>query len=143
MGTAVAKKREKRANAPVKKMILSSIKGAIYALVATVAIILIFAVIIKQSGADAELISVTNQIIKIVCIIIAALAASRKISEGKPIAGIVSGVLYIILGYLVFSFIEGTMGSVEMLAADAVMAAIIGGVTGLVLSKMIPKQKKK
>lgn len=131
-----AHKTREKTGSPAKQIAFRGIKGAIYALILTIVVILVFAVIIKQAEVEASFISVVNQVIKIVCIILSAFIASKHMENGMAAAaGAVSGIIYILVGFLVFSMIEGNMGDLAMLGADAVMALIIGGVAGIALSK--------
>ena len=124
-----------------KQAVLKSVKGAIYALVVTVVFILIFALIVKESNVEPGLISIINQIVKILGIIFAAFIASRGVESGKILAGSMGGILYIVFGYLVFSLIDGAFGDIVLLFSDLAMALLIGTVTAIVVSKIHPKKQ--
>ena len=127
-----------------KRAAIRAVKGAIYALCVTVVLVLAFALIVKQTNMDAGTISIINQVIKILSIILAAFIASRGLGKGSIMAGAVSAALYVILGYFIFSLIEGQFGDILMLFSDLVMGVIIGVVLSAILSKMqAPKAKRK
>ena len=140
---ASGKRKENKNSKPQKAAVGKSIKGAVFALVVTVVCVLIFAVIVKQAGLSNEEIGAVNQTIKVVCIFLAALIASRNVSEGKILAGIMAGAIYVVLGYLTFSLIDGQFGDIMMMFADLVMGVVIGMLTAMVFSKVFVKQPEK
>lgn len=129
-------KADRRQKQGRKELILQALKGAVMGLIVTIVGVLIFAVIIKESGAEDQLVSAVNQILKVVSIFIAAWIGTRSLTQGQIPAGILAGVAYVLLGFGVFSLIEGTLGDIPMLLADAAMAAVIGMLTALIFSKL-------
>ena len=135
---AKAKNTEK--NIGMKDLVLNALRGAIIATIFTIAVILIFALILKNGGVAESSIPLINQIIKILGVCIAALFVVLKGQEKFWICGGMSGVMYIVLGYLVFSLIEGAFGAPLVLLSDALMALIVGAVFSIIFSQF--KRKK-
>lgn len=123
-----------------KGIIFNAIKGTLIAMIFTIAAILIFALIIKESNLADNVINPINQVIKILGIMIATFFAVRKSTENQWITGGLSGIFYIILGYLVFSLVEGRFGNLLMLLSDVVMAAVIGIVFAIILKQLVKKK---
>ena len=144
MAVSVASKRSTpKEDQGRKRAAIRAIKRAIYALCVTVVLVLAFALIVKQTNMDSGAISIVNQVIKILSIILAAFIASRGLGKGAVMVGIISAALYVVLGYLVFSLIEGQFGDIVMLFSDLVMSVVIGAVLSAILSRMkAPKQKR-
>ena len=46
------------------------------------------------------------------------------------------------VGFLAFSLIEGSMGDVAMLLADAVMGLLTGGLVGLIFGRLLKRKKQ-
>ena len=138
---AVKKVKKTTRNSKRNPFIFHSIKGAITALIVTVAAVLALALIVKQSGMDETKISAINQAIKVVSIFIAGLISSRSVDEKQLFTGSVSGLLYVIIGYIAFSLIEGEWGDILLLMADLAMGAIVGALVGLIFGKLLKKQK--
>ena len=136
------KKIKKSGRGKSAPLLLSAFRGALAALIVTVAAVLALALIIKQTGMDESRISAVNQIIKVVSIFIAALAATRGAEEKQLLTGALSGLIYVVVGFLAFSLIEGSMGDVAMLLADAVMGLLVGGLVGLIFGKLLKKKKQ-
>ena len=122
-----------------KQIDLGPLKGAFLALLITVFCVLILAVIVKNTEISDETITVINQGIKILSIFAGAFLASRGIAKGHFAAGALSGGVYIVLGYLTFSLLEGRFGDILLMFADLAMGVIIGGLTGIIFGKLLGK----
>ena len=125
-----------------KQYELRSLKGAILALLITVFSVLILAVIVKSSDIKDETITVINQAIKIISIFLGAFVAGRGTEKGYFGAGALAGGIYIVLGYLTFSLLEGRFGDILLLFADLAMGVIIGGLTGLIFGRLLDTKEK-
>lgn len=123
-----------------KGLVFSALKGTLIAMIFTIAAILIFALIIKESNMADNVINPINQVIKILGIMAATFFAVRRAAENQWITGGLASVFYIILGYLVFSLIEGRFGNLLMLLSDVVMAAVIGIVFAIILKQLLKKK---
>ena len=101
------------------------IKCSVFALLITVAAVLIFAMIISQTNAGDGMIGAVNQIIKLVSIFAAAVMIGRRSGERKGIMGAFAGAIYVLLGYFTFSLIDGGLGDIKMLLADMGMGVVV------------------
>ena len=138
---AVKKVKKNTKKSKRNPILLHSIKGAVTALIVTVAAVLALALIVKQSGMDETKISAINQAIKVISIFIAALISSRSVMEKQLFTGCISGLIYVAVGYIAFSLLEGEFGDVMLLLADLAMGAIVGALVGLIFGKLLRKQK--
>jgi len=128
----------------IKKVpIAKALKGAIFALVLTIVAILVFALIVKQGDVSDGAINAVNQIIKVVSIFLAAFIAARAAEKAPAITGALAGTLYVVIGYLAFSLIDGAMGDVLLLLADLAMGVVIGMLTGVIFGKFLKRGPKK
>ena len=125
-----------------KQYEFKSLKGAILALLITVFCVLILALVVKGTDISDETISALNQAIKIVSIFAGAFAAARGAMEKQALAGGLAGGIYIVLGYLTFSLIEGRFGDILLLFADLAMGVIIGMLTGIIFGKLLGKKEQ-
>lgn len=117
------------------------LKGLISSLVVCILAILIYSVILKSFSMGDETIPIFNQIIKIVGIII---TSYYSVKDSKNIyMGMLGGMSFILVTYLVFSLINTSFGAVSILGSDLAMGAVIGCIFGLIISKMIIKDEKK
>ncbi|MFR9207885.1 MAG: hypothetical protein ACLVKR_06050 [Lachnospiraceae bacterium] len=88
---------------------------------------------------DETKISAINQAIKVIDIYCCAIS-SRSVMEKQLFTGL-SGLIYVAVGYIAFSLIEGEFGDVMLLLADLAMGAIVGALVGLIFGKLLRKQK--
>lgn len=139
--TAKKKKNTRKSGKNSSPMLLGAIRGALAALIVTVAAVLALALVIKQTGMDESRISAVNQIIKVASVFIAAFVASRGLMENLLAAGALSGLIYVVVGFLAFSLVEGSMGDLSVLLADAIMGVLVGGLVGLIFGKLLSKNK--
>lgn len=125
-------------NAKTKSMageiVKRALKGTLISMVFTVAVILLFALIIKETGLSDSVIAPVNQIVKILGIIGASYFAIKGLCEKQWLTGGLAGLLFITLSYLVFSLIEGMFGSVALLFSDMLMGLLIGMVFAIILA---------
>ncbi len=141
---------EKSAKKPVLAGIIKrALKGTLVSMVFTVAAILLFALIIKETGIGDNVIAPVNQIIKIAGIMAAAYFAVKGMAEKQWLTGGFSGMMFILLSYLVFSLIEGIFGNVALLFSDMLMGLLVGMVFSIILAnftrigRKAPKPKKR
>ena len=118
------------------------IKGAAVGLVITVAAVLVLALAVKGTNMDDDTISAINQVIKIASVFAAALVAVKGASKNYLLAGALSGGLYVILGYLAFSLIEGSFGSIPLVLIDLAMGVVIGMIVSFIFGKLLKSDKK-
>lgn len=118
----------------VGNVLKRAMKGTLISMVFTVAVILLFALIIKETGLSDSVIAPVNQIVKILGIIGASYFGIKGMTEKQWLTGGLSGLLFITLSYLVFSLIEGIFGNVALLFSDMLMGLLIGLVFAIILA---------
>jgi len=111
-----------------------ALKGTLISMVFTVAVILLFALIIKETGLSDGVIAPVNQVIKILGIIGASWFAIKGMHEKQWLTGGLAGLLFISLSYIVFSLIEGIFGNVALLFSDMLMGLLIGMVFAIIVA---------
>jgi len=119
----------------------NALKGALIAMVFTVAVILLFALIIKETGMSDKTVAVIDQIIKIGGIIAASFFAIRGMSEKQWLCGAMAGMLFVILSYLIFSLVEGMFGNVALLFSDMLMGMLIGMVFAIIAANFFGRKR--
>ena len=140
----ISQKRKKTAvksNKNNKNIIFRVLKGSVLGLVFTVLAVLIIALVIKKSDISDEMISAFNQIIKIISIFIASYAAVKGLTEQYVLHGTLAGCIYVVLGFLIFSLIEGKFGDIKLLLLDIVMGSVIGMITSIIFGKLLNNKK--
>ncbi|MBR3843229.1 MAG: TIGR04086 family membrane protein [Christensenellaceae bacterium] len=137
------KKNNRNSNHSRKNAVTAAIRASFYGLIFTIAMILAFALILKETRLGGEIISLVDQGIKMISIFLSAYLAAKNSAEDMIPNGIIAGTLYIVLGYFSFSLIEGCFGDIKKLFLDLLMGAAIGLITALICRKTKKKSLKR
>jgi len=127
----------RRANAPNKdqkfnQSFLAVLKGTLLAIILSLICILVLALIIKLANLDDTLIPPINQAVKIISIVIGAGYAAKNSRQRGWLKGSATGLLYILIGFLLFSLVEGGFSLNRILLSDSLMGIIVGGIGGII-----------
>lgn len=106
-------------------------RALIVALIITLALVLIAALVIKLFNIPTDYIGIINQVIKGVSIFLSALICLKKKSGGF-IRGIILGLTYILLSYVVFSLFNGAFSFGISLLNDVALGAVTGLISGII-----------
>ncbi len=105
----------------------------IVALIVTLVSVLGAAFAIKTFNISTEYIGIINQVIKGASIFIAALCCLKK-PGARFVRGILTGIAYILLAFVVFSLFNGSFNFGVSLFNDAVLGAVSGLLSGIAAS---------
>lgn len=111
------------------------INGVFAGAALTMLLIILLAVMLRYSVVSENSITIANQIIKVLGIAVAAFMSARKECTHPWFRGLISGLLYIILGFIVFSAIVGSISFTGSNLADIIMGMGIGAVIGAIFGK--------
>lgn len=103
------------------------VKTLIIAIIFTMLLVLIFAIIVRFCSVESKYIPIVNQVIKCLSIVTAILLCFSKRPNGW-LRGFLFGVVYALAAFLVFSTFSGKFDFGIKLLNDCVL----GGVTGLI-----------
>ena len=106
--------------------------GALVSIIVSLALILIFALLIKWFNLSDSIITPANIIIKIISIAIGVLFVCKDGKKGV-VRGSVLGVIYIALCFSVFSLLNGAMLFTMSLVYDLFLGLIAGAVLGVIV----------
>lgn len=110
---------------------LEVLKGLAIALVISLALILISALILSFVEASDLAINIINQVIRAISLLVACIIAFKEKSNGWK-KGLFLGILYAIVAYLMFSLMDGKFEWGWKLLIDFVASAIMGTICGVV-----------
>ena len=111
--------------------ILEQIKVLIVSLIITLVLVLISAFAIKIFNIPTKAIIVINQVIKGVSVLVSALICF-KLHSGGYIRGLIFGLLYVFVTYLVFSLFNGNFSGGLSLVNDIAFGAVTGLISGII-----------
>ena len=112
---------------------LVATKSVFWALSTSLICVLIFAFAIKFTDISESAISPINQAIKIISILIGCFVASRKINSNGWFWGIIIGIVYTLLAFMIFSILDGEFRFTLNLLNDSTFGAIIGLISGIIV----------
>lgn len=115
-----------------RSFLLAIIKGSLIALCISLVGILIFAFILKFASISDKAIRPINQIIKGVSVLIGVFVAMRKVDKMGLVGGLLIGLVYTILAFVVFSTLDGHFVLNLTLLNDLLFGGIMGAICGII-----------
>ena len=115
-----------------RSFLLAIIKGSLIALCISLVGILIFAFILKFASISDKAIRPINQIIKGVSVLIGVFVAMRKVDKMGLVGGLLIGLVYTILAFVVFSTLDGHFVFNLTLLKDFLISGIMGTICGII-----------
>ena len=125
-----AKKLEERGAA--KSVVLSILKGSVYALCISLVCVLVFAFCLKFTPLSESLITPINQVIKGVSIFLGVLLGLKKQKEMGLASGLLIGLVYTVVAFFAFSALNHSFVFDRTLVNDIIFGTIIGGICGII-----------
>lgn len=126
----------------LSEFLKNALKGTLISMIFTIAVILLFALIIKETGLKDNVIGPVNQVIKIAGIIAASYFAIKGLTDKQWLCGGMTGIMYMLLSYLIFSLIEGMFGNIGLLFSDLLMGLLIGMVFAIIAANFLGGAKR-
>ena len=112
-----------------KDFVLQTVSGAGIATICTLVGILLFALVLKAATMSSVAVKVVNQFIKVLSVFVGCFFCLR--GKGGWIKGLVAGLLYMCIAYLIFSLLGGK-GAVEgLFVVDLLFGAVTGAISGV------------
>ena len=105
------------------------IKGVLTGVIATIAGILIFAVIVNLTGINQSVIKGVNQFIKIISVFIGCLFSFSR--EKGLIKGAISGIIITVITYLIFLLFGAASFGTGFLI-DLALLTVVGAISGII-----------
>lgn len=114
------------------KLWLKILKGSLVSLALSLVLILIFAFFIKYVAVPEGAIKPINQIIKGISLLVGTFVALKKSNQMGLVSGLLIGLSYTILAFVVFSILDGNFEFSKTLVNDLLFGGIIGGICGVI-----------
>ncbi len=114
------------------KLWLNILKGSLVSLAISLVLILIFAFFIKYVAVPESAIKPINQVIKGISLLVGTFIALKKSSQMGLVSGLLIGLSYTILAFVVFSILDGNFEFSKTLVNDLLFGGIIGGICGVI-----------
>ena len=107
------------------------IKSSLIAVVSSLVLILVFAIIIKFTGIDDKIILVINMVIKSLSVVIGVLFGIKNARLGV-VKGIASGMLFVIVSYILFAIINLSAKIDLMMIIDSLIILVESLIAGII-----------
>jgi len=117
--------------------ILGVIKGAAYAVIVSLLGILLFALLLKFTPIPEAWIQPINQVIKGLSILVGAWFAARKIKSNGWLMGLLIGLIYTVLAFIVFSLLDGNFRFTLTILNDLLFGSVMGVIAGVITVNLI------
>ena len=111
---------------------LTILKGSLIALSISLVGILVFAFFIKYVAIPTEAIRPINQVIKGISLLFGSFIALKKVSQMGLVNGLLIGLGYTLLAFIVFSILDGNFSFSKTLVNDLLFGGIIGAICGII-----------
>jgi len=111
---------------------LSLLKGVIISLCVSLVSVLVFAFLLKFTNISESIITPINQIIKGVSIFLGTFLGLKKEKKMGLISGLLIGMIYTLLAFVVFSALNGSFVFSRTLITDFCFGGIIGAICGII-----------
>ncbi len=115
-------------------------RGLLVSLLATLLMVLVFALIIGLTEPGDGVIRIVNQVMKVAAIFLGVGAIVPRGAENGVRRGALLGLLYMGVGVLAYALLSGQKLSVMGYAIDVLMGLAAGGLSGMLLSSL-PEKK--
>ena len=126
-----ARAAQKQAN-----MALEVGKGALLGVIISFVLVVLYAVALKEELLQASTMGLFTTVIKVVCAAAAGLIAVRRCKRRRWLYGALSGALYAVLAFTVFSAVAGTLYVSVALLSDIAAGAASGLLSVMILQML-------
>lgn len=107
-------------------------KSLVLSIALTIVALMLLSAILNFTDTSEEIISTSIIVISSVCIMIGSFVVSKKLKERGIINGIILGILYMFILYIISSFANGNF-SLNMSSCIMICVGIISGIIGGIL----------
>lgn len=107
------------------------IRSLLFAILLSFAVVLIFAVFVKFLSVPESVIIPVNTGIKTFCILVGILVGIKEKQSGL-VMGLIIGVSYILLSYLIFALLAGGFGNATLTIFDVLLGVAAGIISGVI-----------
>lgn len=122
-----------------KNLFFAILSGTIVAISVTLVLILLFALLIRFCNISDKWIFPINQVIKIISMFVGAIVFLKKHREKGFLKGILLGLSYYILSYIIFSILQGGFTLAINNLYDFILTTLMGGLIGIIVVNIMKK----
>ena len=125
-----------------KRTLLSLLKGLLIAVALTLACMLIMAAALVYLQMSDRLLTVLNQLVKLLAIALGTCAAVPRGGSRGLLTGVEIALLYMALGYAMYVLLGGGSFAVGNMLGEMLLGSAVGAVTGAVRANLSPRRSR-
>ena len=125
----------------VVRYILDIVKTVVIAVLISMVLVLVFALIVKATDLSDDAIGYVNVGIKIVSVLLGTILGFKSGGSGGWLKGLISGLLYVLTSFLVFASISGNFSLGDLSWVDVLTGAVVGLICGVIAVNVKKKPK--
>jgi len=114
-----------------KQFLFDLLRGTVIAVLASLALVLIFALVVNLTDVPEVVIAPVNQAIKIISVLLGCLIGIKEKKQGV-FKGALIGLTYTFLSILIFGLISNTIKFNAMSLIDVALGIVIGAISGVI-----------
>lgn len=114
--------------------IVCIIKASLVGVVSSIILVLLFAFILKFVNLGTSTITIVDQIIKIISILVAVFTLTKSRCDKLLLSGLITGAVYSVITFVVFSILNGGINFGVAILTDIVFSTLIGGVSAILIN---------
>ena len=118
------------------------LKGLLIAIGITLLSMAVLAGLVISTPVPDRLLTTLNQLMKVVSIFCGAVCAVGWGGSKGFALGAVCGLLYMVMGYLIYSIVAHVMAPAPQMALEFLLGALIGALSGAIAANAKPVQRK-
>lgn len=112
------------------------IRGILHSVIVSLALVLLFSLVIVTTGISSDIIKPGAQIIKVLSILWGVIVALRHIEKRGWMFGALVGLLYTVVIFFIFSIIDTNFGITSGLFTEVLFACVIGALSAMIVKTL-------
>ena len=125
-----------------KSTLLALLRGLLIAVALTLACMLIMAAALVYLQMSDRLLTVLNQLVKLLAIALGTCAAVPRGGSRGLLTGVEIALVYMALGYAMYVLLGGGSFAVGNMLGEMLLGSAVGAVTGAVRANLSPRQSR-
>jgi len=121
--------------------IVKILKGVLAAAAVTMLLMALVTALILYRGISSGTLVWINQGIKLLSIVVGTVISVGRGGEKGLVTGMITGILYILVGYGVYCIADGSNAGAAQMAIEEAAGALTGGIAGVMLANMKPRRR--
>ena len=120
-------------------VISNILKSSLVGVIVSILLVLLFAFVLKFVDLSSGAISLIDQIIKVLSILVAVISLNKVSDSNLLVKSLLVGMAYAIITFIVFSILNGGISFGIGIVSDMAFSALVGGVSSIIINMVRKK----